>query len=260
MEQARARRRENRYPPPRAKKKRNPDPVWDCTLFRCKAAAAVLAVCMVLTKTGHPSAQRLSGLYRSLLYAPLQQTRSVWTEAARETGLFDLFRRMEESVMVFAGLPQQSAAGGQLVWSGGLPEGVSQEKLLLSAPAAAPAHGVLSCGFGPRTHPITGRPDFHTGIDIAAPGGSGVYAAWPGVVLRRGSSAVYGNYITLDHGGGLVTSYCHCSTLLAREGAHIRSGERIATVGSTGISTGDHLHFELQLEGLSADPLPAFLL
>ena len=261
MERERNRRRE-RYPSGTAKKKTAPDPIWDCTLFRCKAAAVVLAACMVLTKTGHPLAGQVSGLYHSLLYAPLEQSRTVWRQAAAQAGLFDLLDNMEQSLMVFAQAETEEPlpSGGQLPWSGGLPDGVTGLRPVLSAPAAAPAHGTLSCGFGPRLHPITGEPDFHTGIDIAAPGGSGVYAAWPGVVLECGSSAVYGNYITVDHGGGLVTAYCHCRSLLAQEGTHLRAGERIATVGSTGISTGNHLHFEVRLDGLSADPLAAFSL
>ena len=77
-------------------------------------------------------------------------------------------------------------------------------------------------------------------------------------MLETGDSAIYGNYITIDHGGGVVSSYCHCQSVLAAGGVHLRAGERIATVGSTGISTGNHLHFEVRVNGQCADPLAAF--
>jgi len=244
--------RRRKHPAQRAPKKE--DPVLSCTMFRCWSALVVIVLCILLTKTNPSLAGRISSVYHALLEAPLGQTARVWNQTAQEVGLNVLLGQVEESIMVYA-------QGGQLVWDeqeGTLPDGVTLARPLFSAPAFAPANGVLSCGFGPRIHPITAKDDFHTGIDIAAPEGSGIFAAWPGTVLQTGSSAIYGNYITIDHGGGLVTAYCHCQTVLAAEGAHLRVGERIATVGSTGISTGSHLHFEVQVNGQSADPLAAF--
>ena len=253
------------------RRKKEEDQVLQCTLFRCKAAAAVIVICAVLTKTGSPLGEKLGTVYNTLLNAPMTQSAQVWQQTAAETGISGLMDQLEDSIMVYArGAAEDPSAtendeidlteqGGQFEWNSGLPPGgVTLARPVFSAPAAAPTNGKLSCGFGPRQHPITEKDDFHTGIDIAAVGGSGIYAAWPGVVLETGSSAIYGNYITIDHGGGLVTAYCHCQSLLAQTGVHVRAGERIATVGSTGISTGNHLHFELQLNGLSADPLCAF--
>jgi murein DD-endopeptidase MepM/ murein hydrolase activator NlpD len=244
------------------KTQKKDDPVLRCTMARCWAAAAVLAFCLVLTKANPDAAARVSAVYHTLLEAPMGQTAVVWSQTTREVGLSVLLDQVEQSIMVYAqkeGIP--SAQGGELNWDeqgGTLPGGVTLARPVFSAPASAPANGFLSCVFGPRIHPITGEDDFHTGIDIAAAGGSGVYAAWPGVVQEVGSSAIYGNYITVDHGGGVITSYCHCRDILAQEGSHLRAGERIATVGSTGISTGNHLHFEIQLNDRSADPLAAF--
>lgn len=237
-----------------AKTQKKEDPVLRCTLFRCWSALVVIVLCVLLTKTNPTLAGRVSTVYHSLLEAPLGQTAEVWNQAALEVGLTVLLGQVEESILVYA-------QGGQLVWDeqeGTLPDGVTLARPVFSVPASAPTNGVLSSGFGPRTHPITGKDDFHTGIDIAAPGGSGIFAAWPGTVLETGDSAIYGNYITIDHGGGVVSSYCHCQSVLAAGGVHLRAGERIATVGSTGISTGNHLHFEVRVNGQCADPLAAF--
>ena len=94
-------------------------------------------------------------------------------------------------------------------------------------------------------------------LDIAAPMGSGIYTAFPGTVTQRGQSSIYGNYIEVTHSDNLRTVYCHCDQLLAPEGANLRAGERVATVGSTGISTGPHLHFEVLVDGTFYDPAPA---
>ena len=139
-----------------------------------------------------------------------------------------------------------------------LPSGVSMLKVPLSARAVYPTYGRLTSGFGFRTHPTTGQPDFHRGIDIAAPAGSDIYSAYPGTVAEIGNSAIYGNYIRIQHSDTVSTVYSHCSEILATLGAEVRQGERIATVGSTGITTGPHLDFELLVQGVYVNPLLAF--
>ncbi len=138
------------------------------------------------------------------------------------------------------------------------PSGTTALQPMLSSRATHPVTGVLTSEFGFRVHPISEQEDFHTGIDIAAPMGAPILAIYPGVVAEVGTSAIYGNYINIDHGGGVMTTYSHCIEILAEEGANIRAGERIAIVGSTGISTGPHLHLELKVQQMSADPLCAF--
>ena len=153
---------------------------------------------------------------------------------------------------------QPDGQGGQLLFQPetemALPEGVTDLSPILSAPMKLPVQGVLSSPFGVRKHPITGKPDFHTGVDFAAPLKSSIGAAWPGVVVETGESQIYGHFITLDH-GGFKTRYCHCYLITAKVGMKIRQGETIALVGNTGISTGPHLHFELILNGKTANPL-----
>ena len=92
-------------------------------------------------------------------------------------------------------------------------------------------------------------------MDIAAAMGTPVLAALPGVVEQTGFSESYGNFVVMRHSERLRTTYNHCSKILAQEGERLAQGDRIALVGSTGISTGPHLHFEVEVEGLKADPL-----
>lgn len=251
----------------RTRRKHSPkekkDPVLLCTLRCCKTATAVFVLCFILAKTNPILAEKVSRTYLLLLQAPIGQTLAVWQQAAGEVGLPVLLEQVEESIMIYAqrGGDLPLGTGGQLDWDEQeepLPEGVSLARPIFSVPASVPVNGLLSSSFGRRRHPITGKLDFHTGIDIAAVENSGIYAAWPGRVEETGSSAIYGNYITLDHGKGIKTSYCHCREILAKEGICLRAGERIATVGSTGISTGSHLHFEVWVNGQRTDPLAAF--
>lgn len=118
--------------------------------------------------------------------------------------------------------------------------------------------GTVSCGFGYRTHPVTGKRDFHTGIDIAAPRGTRIMAAVSGTVHDISYSENYGNTIVLDHGARFYTVYCHCDSIVAQVGARIKSGETIALVGDTGLTTGSHLHFEIRKDGLCTDPMWIF--
>lgn len=117
-----------------------------------------------------------------------------------------------------------------------------------------PTSGKITSGFGYRLHPVTGERDFHTGIDIAAAEGTPVVAALPGTVTEVGYDGIYGNYVRMSHGTNIETRYCHCSEILVEEGSQLREGERIALSGSTGMTTGAHLHFEVLADGLLADP------
>lgn len=119
----------------------------------------------------------------------------------------------------------------------------------------APVSGWYSSYYGYRTNPITGNNTFHTGLDIAASQGTKIKAAYSGVVRKVGEDSRSGKYLYLTHSDGTETLYCHCSKVLAEEGAVIRQGETIALVGSTGWSTGPHLHFEIHKNGERLDPL-----
>lgn len=112
----------------------------------------------------------------------------------------------------------------------------------------------ISSPYGYRIHPITGTRKLHTGIDYAAPYGTAIYAAEDGVVLTSGWINGYGYTVTINHGSGYVTLYAHCSKLLVSAGQSVKKGHTIAKVGSTGNSTGNHLHFEVKVNGSTVNP------
>ena len=117
---------------------------------------------------------------------------------------------------------------------------------------ARPTSGSLSSRFGPRW----GR--LHAGIDIAAPTGTPIYACWPGRVVVAGWQGGYGNTVVIDHGGGRATLYAHQSSIAVSVGQTVNAGAVIGYVGSTGNSTGAHLHFEVRINGNPVDPAPYF--
>jgi murein DD-endopeptidase MepM/ murein hydrolase activator NlpD len=114
----------------------------------------------------------------------------------------------------------------------------------------------ISSSFGYRTHPISGTKRLHAGIDMAAPKGTPVYAAESGVVTVARSYSGYGNCIIIDHGGKLWTLYGHLSSIQVKEGETVKRGEKIGLVGSTGQSTGNHLHFEVRKNSEPVNPAP----
>ncbi len=124
-----------------------------------------------------------------------------------------------------------------------------------TGPFGKPVAGRIVSGFGYRVHPIFHRVRFHYGVDIAAPYGSPIYAAADGEVVYAGWRRAYGNTVIVDHGNGLATLYAHCSAILVGEGQVVRKGQVIARVGSTGLSTGPHLHFEVRRFGEPVNPL-----
>ena len=125
----------------------------------------------------------------------------------------------------------------------------------ISGKMAKPSIGPITSQFGMRFHPVLGYSRFHAGTDFGAAHGSPIVAAENGVVIFAGWYGGYGNAVIIDHGGGLTTLYGHASRLNVFEGAAVRKGEAIAAVGTTGLSTGPHLHFEVRLNGEPVNPM-----
>lgn len=222
-------------------------------------------LCAVMLALAFAASQHwgLTGIKSCFAAALSQETEAAEVFAAvqrardsRPAGrLRDWISETIDAALGLGGHSVRDGKGGQLPADGDEPpSGMMAALPVLSAAARQPVLGELTSPFGYREHPITGQRDFHTGADLAAPEGTPIGAAYPGEVVEVGESEVYGNYVTLFH-GGFATRYCHCAAITVREGMKLRQGETVALVGSTGMSTGPHLHFELVIQGKNADPL-----
>jgi murein DD-endopeptidase MepM/ murein hydrolase activator NlpD len=124
----------------------------------------------------------------------------------------------------------------------------------LMVPSSAPLDGPVGSGFGFRADPFTGSAALHTGLDFPADVGTAILAAAGGVVMSAGPHPQYGQLVELDHGNGLITRYAHTSRMLVKQGYLFKRVQKIAEVGTTGRSTGPHLHFEVLVEGVPQNP------
>jgi murein DD-endopeptidase MepM/ murein hydrolase activator NlpD len=129
-----------------------------------------------------------------------------------------------------------------------------KRSLYASTPADWPVRGWVTSPFGSRISPITGKIQFHEGMDIAAQIGTPVVAPADGVVIKAGFESSYGDMVELSHGYGLKTIFGHNSRLNVKPGQHVKRGDIIAYVGDTGSSTGPHLHYEVRLNSLPVNP------
>jgi murein DD-endopeptidase MepM/ murein hydrolase activator NlpD len=186
---------------------------------------------------------------RNLVTLAGMRRRSVATEvaemedlsAAEEASLEGLILERERELEAqqraagISGGADRSGAGGMFSW---------------------PVTGTITSPFGWRSNPFGGAPEFHQGLDIAAPTGTTVTAAAGGTVIMAQWYGGYGNYILIDHGGGYSTGYGHLSAIYVTTGQSVQRGQAIGAVGSTGQSTGPHLHFEVRIAGKPVDPAP----
>ena len=114
----------------------------------------------------------------------------------------------------------------------------------------------LSSSYGMRVHPITGKLARHNGVDIPAPYGPPIYATADGIVGRAQRLGGYGNYVEIEHGNAIETRYGHMSSFVVQPGQQVKKGDVIGYVGSTGRSTGNHLHYEVRIDGEPVNPMP----
>ena len=200
----------------------------------------------------------------------------------------DVIRKRESQIRLLAGLPAADSGGQAHVLTSALPsdsagngavhqdvETLIQRADLLSArfaavsdslemnakrfasvPSIMPTAGWLTSQFSRnRAHPLLHISRPHEGIDVAAPMGAPIVAPASGTVTKVGRENGYGNVLEIDHGNGIVTRYAHCSKIDVRQGQRVTRGQRVAAVGSTGLSTGPHLHYEIHINGKIVDPL-----
>lgn len=131
---------------------------------------------------------------------------------------------------------------------------LSETKQTVNSMCMPVASQKINSPFGYRINPVTGNYGLHSGIDINAKSGDEIYAALGGEVIKSKYSSDYGNFVTINHGDGLISIYAHCSKRLVEVGDKVERGDLIALVGSTGQSTGPHLHFEVRVNGNRIDP------
>ena len=148
-----------------------------------------------------------------------------------------------------------SCQGGDDISVFSAQDGTSFSPYYISSEICTPVSGRISSPFGYRINPVTKTFSFHSGLDIAADEGEKIKAAFYGKVTKIAYDDVSGHYIELTHDGGVKTRYLHCSEIIAKEDTVVRSGETIALVGSTGRSTGPHLHFVIEIDGKKVNPV-----
>jgi murein DD-endopeptidase MepM/ murein hydrolase activator NlpD len=175
---------------------------------------------------------------------------AIITHRRAETG------ETETGALLYAGVSQGSRKTQMLRWeSGGRDKwydaaGTGETRGAMSRPVT----GNLTSSFGMRRHPILGFSRMHQGMDFGAPMGAPIVAATDGVVIFAGRHGGHGNYVRLNHAGGIATGYAHMSRIIARQGERVRQGQLIGYVGSTGLSTGPHLHYEVFRNGQAINP------
>ena len=176
----------------------------------------------------------------------VRKEKSLHEKAARE--LQQSQKEIQQTVMALMKKKQEEEARGT-------PRAAQYTYLPSGGQLAWPVQGKITSTFGMRVHPTFKTKIVHTGIDIAASKGTPVGAAGPGEVLFAGWLRGYGQVIIIDHGNNLSSVYAHLSSMSVREGAAVKKGQTIGAVGSTGVATGAHLHFEVRVGGEARDPM-----
>jgi murein DD-endopeptidase MepM/ murein hydrolase activator NlpD len=187
---------------------------------------------------------------QNLVAVAAQQRRHVATQVAQIEDLSAAEEAQLEALIVARQRELEAARRAHGIAGGGIAPG---------GPVGTfswPVTGTITSPFGWRSNPFGGAPDFHPGLDIAAPTGTTVTAAAGGTVIMAQWYGGYGNYISIDHGGGYSTGYGHLSAIYVANGQTVSRGQAIGAVGSTGASTGPHLHFEVRINGKAVDPAP----
>lgn len=230
------------------------DAMTKVTIAQALVCAAVLLLSYLIMRSG---GALYEGLKAELTYIMGKDiTISEAKEAFKEFGSFVFYPSdmWQETAQKGETEETENAGGGSLPQK---PIDSSLAPFAATVKASIPLKGEITSEYGFRKDPFSGETGFHSGLDIGGEEGENISAAFFGKAEKVGKHSEYGNYIILSH-GGFSTLYAHCSKIYAEEGAVIRQGETIAAVGSTGLSTGPHLHFEIRRDGVRYNP--AFVL
>jgi murein DD-endopeptidase MepM/ murein hydrolase activator NlpD len=249
---------------------------------------AVVGVATAVTTTG----RYITGVVRpaeanAMSTRPAHNASEVAKRVASLRDTLDVIRKREAQIRLLAGLPSTDSAASAGVASDSTADSLTRgepradvetlikradllsarfaavsdslevnAKRFASVPSIMPTPGWLTSQFSKsRDHPLLHISRPHEGIDVAAPMGSPIIAPASGVVTRVAYENGYGNTLEIDHGNGITTRYAHCSKINVRAGQRVTRGQTIAAVGSTGLATGPHLHYEIHLNGKVVNPL-----
>ncbi len=220
------------------------------------ACAAILLVALLLRSAGGEAYQQLCQCFReSLLRNDLLAVLATLWDGDPTDGVVSMLEKENESAAGIAAAEESDSAesdtdGGRLP-----PAGTVAVPLRVNMAARPPvAAGSLTSGYGYRQNPTGDGEQFHRGIDIAAPAGTPIAAMFFGVVTKVAESGSLGRYVVLSHGDGVEVLYAHCAAVLAEEGTVMRAGETVARVGSTGDTTGSHVHIQVSANGIVYNP------
>ena len=198
------------------------------------------------------SSELVQGMSRTLAASPFG-----WGLKALEKGFKWLTDSLNRDQEIMKQMPANPVMSGSIVGAdigmAGMGNGLGNNSKFGYDPTGG--KGRLTSPFGKRTHPVTGeKGKFHNGIDVAAPVGTPIYSPAPGIVTFSGMKGNNGNLVTINHGNGLVTAYAHNSRNVVKQGQTVTAGQNIALMGSTGRSTGSHVHFSVIQNGTHVDP------
>lgn len=175
--------------------------------------------------------------------------------AAQEEALSDQIAQKEneyDKALVAEQAAREAASGGGYTGGGSSTNAPAASGFLYPLPAGSAS---VTCAYGPRIHPITGRAGFHNGVDLGAAGGTPIYATKSGTVTTATYSSVYGYYVVINHGDGFSSLYGHMTNYIVSAGSYVNQGQVIGYVGTTGWSTGNHLHFTIYYNGSTVNPM-----
>lgn len=207
------------------------------SLIQRRIVAALAAIGMFISAGATPALANASAAASADIAAPVRDARAAGVNAGDEQF-------------------KQLFASWQSLDSG-VPATVQSPATTVSIPSRNPlSAGYTSSGYGNRTHPVLGGTRSHKGIDLAAPTGTPIFATADGVVGKAEWYSSYGMFVSLQHGGELETRYAHMSRIAVAAGERIKKGDVIGYVGSTGRSTGPHLHYEVRVAGEAVNPVP----
>lgn len=188
------------------------------------------------------------------VFKPVETVSSTAVEEGVTLDSYDVISDETGETVAVGELTENGSGGGDIEHKEAA-KGTSFAPYYVSVDPVLPVEKArITSRFGYRTNPVSGNYGFHTGLDLAAAEGTPVAATFYGRIVETGSSDVWGNYVLMEHSEKLQTYYCHLSEIYVEEDAVIRQGETVGLVGSTGWSTGPHLHFEVRINGIRVNP------